>query len=77
MPKRSNTRPAALLMALALAAFPPGAHALNIVLTDARSATGASAVGHLQPGNALSFIATRPNLTPRLDNDGSINNSLL
>lgn len=44
---------------------------------DAKSATDATAVGHLQTGPALSFIATQPNLTTRLDNDGSLNNTEL
>jgi hypothetical protein len=44
---------------------------------DAKSATDASAVSHLQAGPALSFLATQPDLTTRLDNDGSVNNTTL
>ncbi|WP_457426038.1 NF038122 family metalloprotease [Roseateles sp. P5_E7] len=44
---------------------------------DAKSATDTSAVGHLQAGSSLSFLATQPDLTTRLDNDGSLNNSTL
>lgn len=44
---------------------------------DARSATDASAVSHLQAGASLSFQATQGNLSSRLDNDGSTNNSQL
>lgn len=49
----------------------------GLLQADARSATDFSAVGHLQTGNALSFIATQNNLSTRLDNDGSTNNSQL
>ncbi|MBA4217660.1 MAG: NF038122 family metalloprotease [Proteobacteria bacterium] len=45
--------------------------------TDARSATDFSAVSHLQTGPALSFLATQGDLTTRLDNDGSVNNTKL
>jgi hypothetical protein len=44
---------------------------------DARSATDASVLAHLQPGPALSFKATQGDLSTRLDNDGSLNNTQL
>ncbi|MFN3304190.1 MAG: NF038122 family metalloprotease [Roseateles sp.] len=49
----------------------------GLLASDARSATDASAVSHLQPGAALSFMATQGDLSARLDNDGSTNNSRL
>lgn len=49
----------------------------GLLAADARSATDASALSHLHAGAALSFIATQPDLTNRLDNDGSTNNSML
>jgi hypothetical protein len=49
----------------------------GLLAADARSATDASAVSHLQPGAALSFQATQGNLSSRFDNDGSTNNSQL
>lgn len=45
--------------------------------TDAKSATDASAVSNLQTGPSLSFLATQPDRTTRLDNDGSFNNTTL
>lgn len=45
--------------------------------TDTKSLTDISAVGHLQAGASLSFLATQTDLTARLDNDGSVNNSTL
>jgi len=44
---------------------------------DAKSVVDTSAVGHLQSGSSLSFLATQPDLTTRLDNDGSVNNTNL
>jgi hypothetical protein len=44
---------------------------------DAKSATDASAVSHLQTGSSLSFLATQPDQTVRLDNNGSLNNTQL
>lgn len=49
----------------------------SLLAADVHSATDVSAVSHLQTGKSLSFIATQPNLSTRLDNDGSINNSYL
>ena len=46
----------------------------SLLTLDASSAADASAVSHLQPGSSLSFTATQPDKTTRLDNDGSINN---
>ena len=47
------------------------------LVADARSVTDLSAVSHLQPGPALSFMATQGDGTVRFDNDGSVNNSVL
>ncbi len=44
---------------------------------DAKSALDATAVANLQAGPALVFQATQGDLTTRLDNDGSLNNTLL
>jgi len=49
----------------------------GLLAADATSAVDASAVAHLQPGASLSFVATQPGLSTRLDDDGSVNNSLL
>lgn len=45
--------------------------------TDATSGIDASAVGHLQAGPSLSFVATQGDLTNHFDNDGSANNRQL
>ena len=44
---------------------------------DATSALDSNAVAHLQAGPALVFQATQGDLSTRLDNDGSVNNSRL
>lgn len=49
----------------------------SLLTADRTSATDFSAVSHLQAGSSLSFIATQPNQTTRLDNDGSTNNRQL
>lgn len=49
----------------------------GLLAADATSAVDGSAVAHLQPGASLSFVATQPGLTTRLDNDGSVNNRVL
>lgn len=49
----------------------------SLLAADAVSAVDASAVGHLQAGSALSFMATQGDLTSRLDADGSTNNRQL
>jgi len=49
----------------------------SLLAADAFSAVDASAVGHLQAGSALSFMATQGDLTSRLDADGSTNNRQL
>lgn len=43
--------------------------------SDATSALDATAVSHMQAGPALSFMATQGDLSSRLDNDGSANNT--
>ncbi|MBI3348268.1 MAG: PEP-CTERM sorting domain-containing protein [Burkholderiales bacterium] len=45
--------------------------------TDAHSATDTTAVGHLQAGSALVFLATLPDRKTWVDADGSTNNSSL
>lgn len=47
------------------------------LVADATSALDSSAVAHLQTGPTLSFLATQGDLSSRLDNDGSVNNSRL
>lgn len=47
------------------------------LVSDAKTATDATAVAHLQGGSALSFYATQGDLSTRLDNDGSTNNKVL
>lgn len=47
------------------------------LVSDAKSATDASATAHLQTGSSLSFYATQGDLSTRLDNDGSVNNTWL
>lgn len=47
----------------------------NRLALDASSALDVSAVAHLQSGPALSFLATQGDLTSRLDNDASTNNT--
>ena len=49
----------------------------NHLVNDARSALDASAVAHLQNSPALTFLATQGDLSSRLDNDGSANNTAL
>ena len=47
------------------------------LVSDAKSSTDTTAVAHLQTGSALSFYATQGDLSTRLDNDGSANNTSL
>jgi hypothetical protein len=49
----------------------------NSLTNDATSALDNTAVASLQAGPALSFLATQGDLSSRLDNDGSVNNTLL
>lgn len=49
----------------------------SALISDATSAADATAVASLQTGPALSFLATQGDLSSRLDNDGSTNNTLL
>ncbi len=49
----------------------------SALTADITSATDSTAVSHLQAGPALTFWATQGDLSSRLDNDGSVNNTLL
>lgn len=49
----------------------------SALIPDAKSALDVTATASLQAGPALTFLATQGDLTSRLDNDGSVNNTLL
>ncbi|MDG0856168.1 NF038122 family metalloprotease [Roseateles puraquae] len=49
----------------------------SALVNDAKSATDATAVSHLQTGSSLSFYATQGDLSTRLDNDNTANNRFL